>query len=352
MPRFNHCGSIVCVTATFFASNGFSNNAVSSSYDRQVPIRYSSQRSVQAEQKSLMKFSYVIIGCGISGSAALGEILSNSKSLNKGGRDILVIDSHRNAFGRLERSEIVTGDSLNRVQCMEGSVIDMNLPSRELLLSDGTTVGYDNCLISVGTKMLNLELGEKMLADDCNADLIDMSTESSTEELMKAVKSGLHISLVGADTWGVISIASQLADYSKLNGFKGTVSIITPSQGVMASTLPRYLSVALGKRLNAKGIELVPYCQVRYIGGPSTFAFISTEKDSRHDRGHKNYDYSSPQNAQIGIYLSRVYDSLNTSMLYTDKVALFPNSVPIANQGEYNMIQNTGCAPHLLTGNP
>ena len=334
MLRFNHYSKVVCVSAIYLVNNGYSNSTVSSSYDRQVPIRYSSQRSVQPKQKSLMKFTYVIIGCGVSGSAALGEILSNSESFKDGARDILIIDSQRNAFGRLEKSEVVTGDSLNRVQCMEGSVIDMNLPSRELLLSDGTTVGYDNCLISVGTKMSNLELGEKMLADDCNTDLIDMSLESSTEELMRAVRSGQHVSLVGADTWGTISIASQLADYSKLNGFKGTISIITPSQGVMASSLPRYLSVALGKRLNAKGIELVPYCQVRYIGGPSTFAFVSSEKDSRHDRNHKNYDHSSPQNAKIGIYLSRVYDSLNTSMLYTDKVAVFPNSAPIANQGD------------------
>ena len=102
----------------------------------------------------------------------------------------------------------------------------------------------------------------------------------------------------------------------------------------MSSSLPRYLSVAIGKRLNARGVELIPYAQVRYIGGPSTFAFLSTANLNISESEEKNDNqYSSPKNAKIGIYLSRVYDSLHTNVLYTDKVALFPTSVPYANQG-------------------
>lgn len=104
----------------------------------------------------------------------------------------------------------------------------------------------------------------------------------------------------------------------------------------MSSSLPRYLSVALGKRLSTRGVEVIPYAQVRYIGGPSTFAFLSTsEIDSIEPEEKEKNDayYSSPKNAKIGIYLSRVYDSLHTNMLYTDKVALFSTSVPYANQG-------------------
>ena len=371
MQRFSHGGSIACV-ATYLGTNGF--NSTLSSCDKQVPIRYSNKSTIKTDQKApLKKFSYVIIGCGVSGTAALGEILLNTqntqntkntkywkdtKAPKDETRDILVIDSFRNAFTTLEKSDIMTKTNINRIQCMEGSVVDMNLPSRELTLSDGTTVGYDNCLISVGTSISNLELGEKMLADDCIGDLVDMTKGSSMEKLKESVREGRHVSLIGADTWGVISIASELADYSRLNGFRGTISIITPSPGVMASSLPRYLSVALGKRLNTKGVELVPYSQVRYIGGPSTFAIINTDdsvkkkitenngnngnkviKGSKGSKGkggkedYDDYDYSSPQNAKIGIYLSRVYDSLNTSMLYTDIVAMFPSSAPIAIQG-------------------
>jgi hypothetical protein len=317
-------------------SSGFSTHVASNSYDRQVPIRYSTKKTTPTDTNAaaMKKFSYVIIGCGVSGTAALGELLSKSKSAN-GGRDILIIDSQRTAFATLGESDVLSKENFGRVQYMEGSVVNMDLPSRELILSDGSTVSYDSCLISVGTKMANLNLGEKMLAEDCVDELVDMSVRSSTEKLMSAVRSGQHVSLIGADTWGVVSIASQLADFSRINGFKGTVSIITPSQGVLASSIPRYLSVALGKRLNSKGIELVPYCQVRYIGGPSTFAFVSTGSDQTATEvvEKKKYDYSSRQNAKIGIYLSRVYDSLNTSMLYTDVVALFPSSTPIANQG-------------------
>lgn len=331
MLRVNHCGSFVCI-ATYVGHSTFSNQA-SCDYDRQVPIRYRKKASMNNDQtgKDTKKFAYVIIGCGVSGSAALSEILAKSEGCKSKGRDILVVDSQRKAFVTLGSSGIINDSNFSRVQYMEGSVIDMNLPTRELKLSDGSLVNYESCLISVGTKLANTDLGEKMLAEDCSHDLLDMSVASSTDELMKAVKSGQHVSLLGADTWGVISIASQLADYSRSNGFKGTVSIITPSPGVMASSLPRYLSVALGKRLNTKGIELVAYSQVRYVGGPSTFAFVNTENQKPDTT---SCDHSSPQSAKIGIYLSRVYDALNTSMLYTDKVALFPSSIPIANQGD------------------
>ena len=332
MLRFNHYGCVACV-ATYVGNHVISNgNSALCNYDRQIPIRHARQTSDQSEEKSVTskKFTYVIVGCGVSGSAALGEILRHSNAQKNGGRDILIVDSQREAFSKLGSSGIMSSSSMRRVQYMEGMVVDMNLPSRQLRLTDGSTVTYENCLISVGSKLTDLDFGEKMLADDCACDLVDMSIGSSTEELMTAVRSGLHVSLIGADTWGVISIASQLADFSRLNGYKGTVSIVTPSPGVMASSLPRYLSVALGKRLSTKGVELAAYSQVRYISGPSTFAFGRSVNEESSD---KSTGTSATDRANIGIYLSRVYDSLNTSILYTDKVALFPNSSPIANQG-------------------
>jgi hypothetical protein len=333
MLRFNHYGCVACL-ATYVGNHAISNgNSSSCSYDRQIPIRHARQTSNQSEEKSTTtkKFTYVIVGCGVSGSAALGEILRNSNAQKNGGRDILIVDSQREAFNKLGNSGIMSTSNMGRVQYMVGMVVDMNLPSRELKLTDGSTVTYENCLISVGSKLADMDFGEKVLAEDCASDLVDMSVSSSTEELMKAVRAGLHVSLIGADTWGVISIASQLADFSRLNGYKGTVSIVTPSPGVMASSLPRYLSVALGKRLTTKGVELAAYSQVRYISGPSTFAFGRALNEGS--------SASVTDKANIGIYLSRVYDSLNTSILYTDKVGLFPNSSPAANQGDkFSMI--------------
>ena len=335
MLRFNRSASVVCI-GTYLSNNLFPTNSSSCNYDRQVPIRCTERASAKSDKIDGLtkKFAFVIIGCGVSGSAALGEILSNSKATKSGVRDILVVDSQRSAFATLGDSGILTTANMGRVQYMDGNVTEMDLPRRELKLSDGSIIKYESCLISVGASISSIDLGEKMLADDCVDDLLNMSSANSTEELMKSVRAGQHVTLVGADTWGVISIASQLADFSKLNGFKGTVSVVTPSPGVMASSLPRYLSVALGKRLSTKGIEIVPYSQVRYVGGPSTFAFANSASEEKLLRSDANYDYSSPKNAKIGIYLSRVYDTLNTSMLYTDKVALFPNSTPIANQGE------------------
>lgn len=101
----------------------------------------------------------------------------------------------------------------------------MDLRNRQLLLSNNSTVNYQNCLISVGTKLTNMEFGEKILAEECSKDLVDMSMRSSVDDLMKAVESGMHVTLVGGDSWGVVSIASQLADYSRTSGFKGDIYV-------------------------------------------------------------------------------------------------------------------------------
>ena len=66
-----------------------------------MPIRSTERSPTKGDKIDNLtkKFAYVIIGCGVSGSAALGEILSNSKGAKNGVRDILVIDSQKNEDG-------------------------------------------------------------------------------------------------------------------------------------------------------------------------------------------------------------------------------------------------------------
>ena len=70
------------------------------------------------------------------------------------------------------------------------------------------------------------------------------------------------MTLVGCDAWDSVWTASYLADTAAARGWKGSVSMVTPLSGVLASSLPHYLSAAIGRRLRAKGVEVVTYSQV------------------------------------------------------------------------------------------
>jgi hypothetical protein len=201
-------------------SNLLSNHTSSDSYGRQVPVRTSNNPSKRGEKQQSMtpNFKYVIIGCGVSGTAALSEILANTELSKE--KDILLIDSSRKSFSTLQNSSIFS-KNIHRLQFLEEDVVNMDLRNRQLLLSGGSKVDYRNCLISVGTKLTNMEFGEKILAVECARDLVDMSISSSVDDLMKAIQSGMHVTLIGGDSWGIVSIASQLADYSRSSGFKG-----------------------------------------------------------------------------------------------------------------------------------
>jgi hypothetical protein len=242
MLRFHRCSTII-LTA-YMGSNLHSNHTLSESYGRQIPIRTSNNPSKRGEKQQSIapNFKFVIIGCGISGSAALGEILANTESSKE--KDILLIDSSRKSFSTLQNSSIFS-KNIHRLQFLEESVVNMDLRNRQLLLSDNSKVDYQNCLISVGTKLTNMEFGEKILAEECSNDLVDMSMSSSVDALMKSVESGMHVTLIGGDSWGIVSIASQLAEYSRSSGFKGTtiniiIVDITTLTVVVLLLLPSY----------------------------------------------------------------------------------------------------------------
>ena len=96
----------------------------------------------------------------------------------------------------------------------------------------------------------------------------------------------------------------------------------------------RYLSLAVAKRLQSLGVQLVPYSYVRYLGATDT-STVSAKTTAN----AKNNNIYSTSNAtrtatnadvspQLVLFLAKTYDSLNTTSLVADKVTFAPTSVP------------------------
>lgn len=257
-------------------------------------------------------YPFVIVGNGIAGKAAVEQIIRQAKPSNYRDSDILVIDPHDTAS-----TPTTVSSSSKRVTYLKNHVINMDLAKQQLSLSDGTLVRYHACLVATGMGEIDMIMGTKVLDQDAVDYVYDASIRTTQDHLATAVEKGQHVTLVGGDGWESVCTASWLADLAAKRGWKGCVSLLTPLSGVLATSTPHYVTNAIGKRLRAKGIEIVAYSQVRYIGGKGTFSAPSGM-------------ISAPE---LGVYISRVHDSMFTNILYTDKIAMFPRAAPHSHCG-------------------
>lgn len=91
-------------------------------------------------------FPYVIVGCGVSGRSALLELLKHKRI----GERVLVVDPHRGPLDdSLLSATTVTGGG---TVAYRKNYVEMLDHRRKLLrLDDGSQIGFDKCLISVGS---------------------------------------------------------------------------------------------------------------------------------------------------------------------------------------------------------
>lgn len=89
-------------------------------------------------------FPYVIVGCGISGRSALLELLKHKRT----GERVLVVDPHR---GPLD-DPLLSATTCGGTVVHRKNYVEMLDHRRKLLrLDDGSQIGFDKCLISVGS---------------------------------------------------------------------------------------------------------------------------------------------------------------------------------------------------------
>ena len=94
--------------------------------------------------------------------------------------------------------------------------------------------------------------------------------------------------------------------------------MIMPSYGPLSLFVPRPVSMALLKLLLSKKIEVVPYTQIRYIGGKTTLPNNLREI------------------ASIALYCCKSYDSLDSVTIGTDAVGICMDLHPGSPHGDPN----------------
>jgi NADH dehydrogenase FAD-containing subunit len=197
------------------------------------------------------------------------------------------------------------------VRFLPARITQIGVSSKIITVDSGENVKFDKCLIATGSGRLATNLGRKLVDTDCAHNIYDVFDIQRNHQLVEAIRSGKHVTVIGADNWGSIFAVSKLASIAQQSGYVGSLSLVMPASGPLSSAVPRYLSQAIGKRLSSCGVELLTYSQVRYIGGRSTFAAPAS----------MGADGGSGADDVVGVFVSKVFDTLNTSLLVTDKVA-------------------------------
>eukprot|EP01031_Cornospumella_fuschlensis_P025302 gene25302-30552_t len=237
---------------------------------------------------------YAIVGAGTAGTTAAMEInrLQRPPPSSSGKHSLAIIDPYVTMKLKLPIVDAMV---------LQDEVISSDPEHHTLLLRSGATITYDKCLLAIG--LSTPSLSAKYIADDCRSDVLNPADPKHVYHLEHIVKSGGHVTFIGATSFNNINLACKLASIGKQHGYMGCVSLVYPAHGVLSSMLPRFLSHNTGRRLEGLGIELIPYSQVRYI--------------SRTDSLEK----TSP----LAIYLTKTYDSLQSHTLYTHAVVHAPS---------------------------
>ena len=259
------------------------------------------------EQQQVRQARYVVVGGrSVAGKSAIKTLLDNKVHPDQ----IIAVD------------DVNTGERLSQLQTntdvkvIENRITNMNINNRELIFADGSRIQCGSLLLtkidttpkySYGGELGELEpyispsmdlndprfyvydLAEYNGADDGadphsafgvgvgdgnNSKNIDGDGDGDGDgkytgisDLLQKVSVGKHVTLVGGAStdFAAIDLSVKLAVYAQRHGYSNCVTVLCPSAGVLSYKIPRFISLAINKRLRSMGVELVPFAQVRYV---------------------------------------------------------------------------------------
>jgi len=182
-------------------------------------------------------------------------------------------------------------------------------PVRKIVvLGSGETFKFGKCLIACGYSSFKLD---SKYVDDHGTFIYDVRMNSDREKMLSIVKNGGHVTLSGS-SWPVIKFSIYLSDVAERAGYSGSVTLVMPSYGPLSQTIPRYYSASIMMHLARKRIEVIPYTQLRFIGGEDALNSLPGFK----------------QISRMAVFCSKTFDSLDSIMIGTDAVGLCFDSVP------------------------
>eukprot|EP01033_Poteriospumella_lacustris_P007580 gene7580-5447_t len=215
----------------------------------------------------------------------------------------------------------------------DAPAIDLN--DKLLRLRSGKSLPYEQCILAFDrplAPLLDKIVSPELLSSrqQSYAVIRDSRNPEDLEFAAQIVRHGGHVTLLGANNWANVDAACYLASIAAQHRYKRSVTLVYPSYGPMAGLLPRFMSLQLAARLVSRGVELVPFSQVRYIDGyvpPSPAAAAAAATATAASTKARKPTSDPSKSTAATVYLARTYDTIHSTSFPTDVVMLGPSMV-------------------------
>ena len=135
-------------------------------------------------------------------------------------------------------------------------VVKIDPIDQYVILDNGQILKYGKCLIATGSKGVRSEL-EKNASDAVRQRILNFGTAADFKQLDKLVQQNKSFVLIGSDF-----LASELA-CALSKQYKGAVTQVIESKGVLRSVLPEYLAEWTSECLQKEGIKQITSALVK-----------------------------------------------------------------------------------------
>lgn len=142
--------------------------------------------------------------------------------------------------------------------CRGYTVKSIDVTGKKAILTDGTEIEYDECLLATGSEPENLPIF-KLAPPAIQKKVSVFKTIDDFQNVREIVDKSNSVAIIGGGFLGS-ELACALANYRDAS--KLTVHQIFYENGNMGKILPEYLSQWSTERVKAEGVDVIPNTQV------------------------------------------------------------------------------------------
>uniref|UniRef100_A0A182Y019 FAD/NAD(P)-binding domain-containing protein n=1 Tax=Anopheles stephensi TaxID=30069 RepID=A0A182Y019_ANOST len=154
----------------------------------------------------------------------------------------------------------------------------LDVVNRKAILTDGTEITYDKCLIATGARPKNLPIFESAPRDVRERVTLFKSVQDF-EQLSARLEDGSRVAIIGGGFLGS-ELACALSKSEQTRKKKVEVFQLFHEAGNMAKVLPEYLSSWTTERLRDEGVKVWPKTQVKAVEMQGTKLKLTLVDDS------------------------------------------------------------------------
>lgn len=141
------------------------------------------------------------------------------------------------------------------------TVAKIDVQDRTAILTDGTPIKYNECLLATGSSPKNLDVIERAprkIQDKCSV----FKNIEDYERLKKVIDKSKSVAVIGGGFLGS-ELACALAKYGESRKLK--VHQIFHEKGNMGKVLPEFLSEWTTERVREEGVNVIPNTQIQNV---------------------------------------------------------------------------------------